>query len=298
MLVADIGGTKTTTAWIGPDGRARGHHTASSRSLLGPTEVLSVVQAGLTSAATHAAKHEHTPVTIGVGSAGVIDGGVVTSATDAIIDWTGTDIAGELSHTFGLPTRVLNDVHAHGLGEAMWGAGSGRESMLLVAVGTGIGGAIVTGGRVLFGSRAAAGHIGHISVPEAAGVMCSCGNTGHLEGLASGTGILRAYKRHGQQADTTEDVFARATEGEPLAQNIITDCAFATGRAIGDLLNVLDPEVVVVSGGISTTGDLWWEPVRAGVAASVMRLLADTPIEPATLGADAPLIGAAYYSLT
>src|SRR5699024_3491535 len=213
------------------------------------------------------------------------------------IDWVGTDVAGELTQTMGLPATVLNNIHAHGLGEATWGAGKAHDSTLLVVVGTRIGGAIITGGQVLQGARAAAGQIGHMSIPEAAGVMCPCGKTGHLEGLASGAGILRSYKLHGEQADTTEEVFAHAADGQNLATNVITDCAFATGRAVGDLLNVLDPDVVVISGGISETGDVWWSPLRRGIAASAITLVADTTVVPATLGTDAILIGAGHHAL-
>lgn len=297
VLAADIGGTKTTTAWVGPDGTAHAQRTTSSRALLGPKEVLEVVTDGLRAAREHALAAGYEAVAIGVGAAGVIDDGRVTSATDSIIDWVGTDIAAHLAGHFALPAAAINDVHAHGLGEAVLGSGQGYESMLLVAVGTGIGGAIITGGRVLLGARAAAGHIGHMSVPEAAGVMCPCGKTGHLEGLASGAGILRAYKLHGARADSTREVFARAAEGQTLAANVITDCAFAIGRAIGDLLNILDPQVVVVTGGVSETGEIWWGPLRRGVAASAMSLLATTPVEPARLGPDAPLIGAAHHAL-
>lgn len=298
MLVADIDGTNTTTAWIGSDGHTRARHTTSSRALLGPDAVLGVVVDGFRRASEDAHAHGHDPIAIGVGSAGVIDGGIVTSATDLIIDWAGTNVAAELSHQFELPTKVLNDVHAHGLGEAIWGMGKGHDSMLLVAVGTGIDGAIISGGEVLQGARAAAGNVGHLSVPEAAGVMCSCGKTGHLEGLSSGAGILRAYKLHGEEANTTRDVFVRAADGQNIATNVITDCAFATGRAIGDLLNILDPGLVVISGEVSETGDIWWVPLRRGVAASAMTLLADTPVLPAILGSDAPLIGAGYHALT
>lgn len=296
VLAADIGGTKTTTAWVDAAGRVHGTRTDPSRALLGPGSVLGVTTSGLRHAFDDAVASGHRPVAIGVGTAGVVDGGIITSATDAIIDWVGTDVAGALRSEFALPTGVLNDVHAHGLGEAVRGAGQGRDSMLLVAVGTGIGGAIITGGEVRTGARAAAGHVGHVSVPEAAGVHCPCGKTGHLEGLASGTGIHRAYNRHGERVDSTRDVFARAYDGESLATNVITDCAFATGRAIGDLLNVLDPDLVVISGGIAETGEIWWGPLRRGVEASAMNLLVDTPVVPARLGADAALIGAAHYA--
>src|SRR5699024_10091454 len=137
VLVADIGDTNTSTGWIGSERRLRGRHVTSSRALLGPDAVLGVVIDGLRRASEDANLHGQKPVAIGVGSAGVIDGGIVTSATDSIIDWVGTDVAGELTQTMGLPAKVLNNIHAHGLGEATWGAGKAHDSTLLVVVGTG-----------------------------------------------------------------------------------------------------------------------------------------------------------------
>src|SRR5699024_8738537 len=136
---------------------------------------------------------------VGIASAGVIDTdrGRVTHATGSLTAWAGTDLAGPFAERFGVPVAVLNDVHAHGLGEARSGVGAGRSSMLLMAVGTGIGGCHVRDGEVILGARGAAGHIGHLPVPEAQGVPCPCGRSGHLEGLASGPGIVRLAARLG-----------------------------------------------------------------------------------------------------
>ncbi len=134
---------------------------------------------------------------IGIGAAGVIDPatGVVVSATDSLVGWAGTELTAELSARTGLPVRAVNDVHAHALGESFAGASRGTRSSLLVAAGTGIGGGFITDGRLLTGRNSAAGHIGHVSSAAAAGLDCPCGGTGHVEAIASGPGILAAYRR-------------------------------------------------------------------------------------------------------
>src|SRR5690606_13505243 len=132
-------------------------------------------------------------------SAGVVDptSGRVVSATDTVADWVGTDLVAEFERRLDLPTSALNDVHAHALGEAWVGAGQGHETVLLVAVGTGIGGAFLVNGDVVAGAHWLGGHLGHIPCEEAIGVRCSCGRDGHLEGVASGPGIHRSYLRAG-----------------------------------------------------------------------------------------------------
>ncbi len=223
--------------------------------------------------------------------------GIVTHATDALPGWPGTDLAGAFSARFGIPAAALNDVHAHGLGEARFGAGRGTQDMLLVAVGTGIGGCIVAGERLVIGNHHAAAHVGHIPVPEANDVLCSCGRTGHLEGLASGPGIHAAYQRAGGQAADTREIAARAAQGEELARTTITISAFATGRAIGGLLNVLDPDLVVLTGGVAGIGPLWRTAVTEGITYDAMDVVAHTPICDATAGVEAALLGAAAWAL-
>ena len=138
----------------------------------------------------------HPPIAgIAVASAGVVDPatGTIVSATDIMPGWAGTKLGDLLSAHTQLPVRVLNDVHAHGLGEATLGAGRPYRSVLSIAVGTGIGGAFVEDGRVAFGSRGIAGHVGHVHHHFAPDMVCSCGRLGHIESFCSGSGITTWY---------------------------------------------------------------------------------------------------------
>src|SRR5699024_9085954 len=134
---------------------------------------------------------------IGVGAAGVIDpvAGTVVSATDSLSGWAGTHLVAELEARTQLRVRAVNDVHAHALGEAWSGASRGTDSSLLVAAGTGIGGGILWDRRLVTGRNSAAGHIGHLPAPAAAGLPCPCGATGHREAIASGPAILATHRR-------------------------------------------------------------------------------------------------------
>jgi len=257
ILAIDIGGTKIAATLVGPDGRAihdlpdadaDGRLVVPTPAREGATAVLAAAAGLGRRVLTLAAEGRHvdpdgSPGTdgvcaVGVGSAGVVDPrtGYVTHATDALPGWAGTDLAGELTRALALPAYALNDVHAHALGEARFGAGRGAASMLLVAVGTGIGGGYVQDGRPVFGTHAGAGNVGHIGVPEAEGLICPCGRTGHLEGLASGPGTLGAFRRAGGQADTGREVAALAAGDGPqadLARTTLTRSGWTLGRVLG-----------------------------------------------------------------
>lgn len=230
---------------------------------------------------------------VAVAAAGVIKDGVVASATDLIRGWTGTDIAGILGRELRVPVTVLGDVHAHGMGEATVGAGRDFESCLTVAVGTGIGGAFVEGGRLQRGAHALGGHIGHMDAVEAAGLTCSCGREGHIEPLASGSGVTERYEALTGQQASGKDIDRLARQGDPGASQVLYGSAFALGRVLGSVANMIDPGVIVLSGSMTRSGDTWWQALKDGYAASAMTLAQGTPVLVGSLGDDAPLIGAA-----
>lgn len=309
-LALDIGGTKISAALVelpgdGAPPVVRGLTTGPTPAADGADAVLAaavrLARSALTASAAErgAAADSPRPIdSIGVASAGVIDleHGTVLAATDSLPGWTGTDIAGRLRADLGAPAHVLNDVHAHGLGEALFGTGAAHPSLLLLAVGTGIGGALVEDGEIRTGARGVAGHVGHIPCPGADGVLCPCGRSGHLEGWASGPGILARYRREGGSALSTAEIAQQAEHGSALARTVLEDAGLATGRALGGLLNVLDPAVVAVTGGVSGAGSLWWDALLDGVGRDAMDAVAATPVVLAQAGTSAALLGAAAHA--
>jgi glucokinase len=295
----DLGGTKTAAGLVAADGAVLLRKEAPTPAAEGPDAVLATV-IGLAAAVTADAPSVLTgnapPIGVGIGAAGVVDPRTrtVLSATDTLPGWAGTRIGEEAERALGIPVAVDNDVRAHAIGEARFGAGRGRSSVLLVAAGTGVGGALIVGGAPLVGATSAAGHFGHMPAVEAQGLPCTCGRQGHVETIAAGPAIHAAYLRRGGTEPVTDAraVFALAEAGDPLAVSVVEIAGRALGRAIGGLLNALDPDVVVVGGGLSQTSELWWGPLREGVAAEAIDLVRERPVVPAALGTAAALAGA------
>ncbi len=293
----DLGGTKIAAGLIAADGTVLASASAPTPATQGAQAVLDAVAALVTELSAAPAAKDVDIAGLGLGAAGVIDAGNarVLSATDTILHWAGTDLAAELLARTGLRVRAVNDVHAHGLGEAWRGAAAGSSNALLLAVGTGIGGSHLLAGIPQTGAHHVGGHMGHFASPLASGVRCSCGRSGHLEAIAAGPAIHRNYLRLGGDptvADTRE-LTARAYAGDQLARQALRTGALAVGIAAGSLANILDPELIVLSGGMIGAGSLWWDAVREGFATEAIDPLQHLELLPATLGNNAAIIGAA-----
>ena len=290
----DIGGTKIAAGLVAADGTVL-------RQLSVPTPAAEGPQAVLNAAAELVTELGEPVLAVGVGSAGVINplSGRVLSATDALPGWAGTDLRGGLGARLGVPVSVDNDVHAHALGEAWRGAASGVRHTLLVAVGTGIGGSQVVDGRVRHGAHNAAGHVGHMPLPEANGRRCPCGGFGHAEAVAAGPALLAEYRRRCGDPGPRDlaDVAALAERGDATARQVLEEGATALGRLIGGLVNLLDPDLVLVTGGVANCGPVWWSSLRTGCHAEALPPLRTVPLEPGLLGHRAPLLGAARLAL-
>lgn len=291
----DIGGTKIAVGAMAESGELISRRSERTPAHSGPQAILATAIRMATELMT-----VYPIGAIGVGSAGVIDpvARKVVAATDQLSNWAGTQLGTILEAALGVPVTTHNDVHAHAVGEAFTGAGRGQHIVLVTAIGTGIGGAVVIDGVPQTGAHNVGGHLGHIPVEEAAGLVCPCGRVGHLEAISSGKALLQLYLRLGGSADlvSTREVVA-ATETDPIAHAAVTTSALALGRAMGGLVNVVDPDVLIIAGGMRNAGELWWSNVKKGIQTEVMPILKDIPIVPAQLGDDAAIIGAAKCAL-
>ena len=170
----------------------------------------------------------------------------------------------------------------------------------MAAVGTGIGGAFVEYGKIMLGAHDEAGHIGHVCCPAAAGVPCSCGATGHLEPIAAGPGIIREYVRQGGDAEKPDgtpmdgaEIDRRAAAGDAAAKAAEARAGRALGEVLGSMCNMLDPDVVILSGSVAQCGPDWSDAMTEAFRGQAMPPVATTPIVGGELGGDAPLVGAA-----
>ena len=302
VVAVDIGGTKIAAGVVTLGGEApvvEAVEKVPTAAMEGGRAVLARVLEAIRGALARA---EGEVAGVGISSAGVIDPrtGDVTFANDLMPGWGGTALGAAVTKELGLPCRVLNDVHAHALGEARWGGGRDAQSCLVVAVGTGIGGAFVERGQIMLGAHDEAGHIGHICCPAAAGVPCSCGATGHLEPVAAGPGIIDEYVRLGgdaTQADGTPmdgaEIDRRAAAGDEAAKAAEARAGHALGEVLGSMCNMLDPTCVILSGSVAQCGPNWSGAMRESFLGQAMPPVQKTPVVDGELGGNAPLIGAA-----
>ena len=245
---------------------------------------------------------------IGVASGGQIDPrtGVVIHATDLLPGWKGMEIARIMQDRFHLPVRAINDGSAAALGEGRFGAAQGIQDFVCIVIGTGVGGGIVTGGKLLEGALGVAGSVGHMII-EVGGRPCNCGGAGCLETYASGTAIINRIIEladdRGIRSSLVERLKSRELAGmramneavnDDLALEVIRDAGRYLGWGIVNLLNLLNPAMIVIGGGVSELGDLLLDPAREIARAYSLRGKSDpVRIVKAKLGNDAGLLGVA-----
>jgi glucokinase len=292
----DVGGTKIAAGLVGADGHIRAHLTSPTPAAEGAGAVLDEICRAVRALRGQITEPD-TVTGVGIGTGGVVDHrqGVIVSATGLLHGWAGTRVADELRDRLGLAICVDNDGNALALGEHRFGAGRGYADVLYVAVGTGIGGGLVLGGRLRRGAHHAAGELGHLPVPGAEHRVCSCGAHGHIEALASGPAITAAYRQLSadRQVGDLKMVASRAAAGDRRAIEAIGEAAEALGKVLAGLADTIDPEAVVVGGGVAQLGPVLWTPLEAAFRADALPPTAQIPLLPAQLGPQAAIVGAA-----
>lgn len=284
----DIGGTKIAAAVVLADGAVRHRVERPTPAREGAEAILDAAAAA---GAESAAQAGVAPVAYGVGSAGAFDEqGVVVSSTDHLAGWCGTDVAAGLTRRLGAPAMVVNDVHAAALGERA--AGAVPDRFLFVAVGTGIGGAVVSDGRVLRGASGMAGSVGHVRIPSSRRRICSCGGVDHVEAFASGPGIELTYAEFTGRALGLREIGRLAAGGDVVAAQVIRVAAEDLGESLASSVVALDPGIVVIGGGVSGLGELFIAPLAERLRGALQRPFSDVEVVLARAGTDAALLGA------
>jgi glucokinase len=240
------------------------------------------------------------PVPVGVGAAGIVDrDGAVRYAPN--VAWRDVALRDEVAALLDGPVTVENDANVAAWGEYRAGAGQeAADSMVMLTIGTGVGGGLVLGDRLVRGAHGLGAEFGHIIVAEG-GPRCPCGNEGCLEAVASGTALGRlGLERLGTRYATGKAVTAAAQEGNPQAVEIVAETGFWLGVGIASLVNALDPELVVVGGGAMQADELLLDPARASFRDRLVGAAhrPEPRIVAATLGDDAGVVGAALLALS
>ncbi len=298
----DVGGTKIAGGIVGPNGQIAHPQTIPTPAAERAPGILRAIVA-LTRDLLDLAHREGVTVgAVGVGTAGQVDHarGTVVFAGENLPGWTGMPLADELRAALGLPVSVENDVNALALGEGRFGAGRDFASALYVAVGTGVGGALVIDGRLWRGATWTAGEICHLLVDIEGKRRCTCGQYGHLEAYAAGPAMAARYGELTGIADPPCDLRAvaeKAYAGDPLATEAIVEGARILGLAVGGLLNVIDTEAVIIGGGVPDLGALWWEPFEAALRNNANPGPAKVALRRAELSGRAVLVGAALLAM-
>ncbi|WP_339247600.1 ROK family protein [Paenibacillus sp. FSL F4-0243] len=297
----DIGGTKINAGLVTPQGDVV--HTVSLSTKAGFTKTVDRAFQAIQRLIEEAtAMHAGVQIKgIGVGTAGQIDweAGSIRSSSELIPGYAGTALKALLQTQFQLPIIVDNDVNVLALTEKYLGSCIGVSDFICLALGTGVGGAIVIEGRLVHGSWGGAGELGHLSV-DFKGPACVCGGRGCLEHYASGTSIARRMREkltlNNEPLDNLEsrDVIARWREGDRLATEVMEETIAALGSAIASFIHIFNPKVIVIGGGVAEAGELLFEGIRREVATRTMpSMLEGVRIEAAYRGNSCGMIGAA-----
>jgi glucokinase len=302
----DVGGTKINAFRVGRDGTVHDRRTVPTPADDPEAAVRSMID-------TSRELLTQDVIAVGAGVAGLIDSNEGVLRFSPNVSWRDLPIAPRIREALGLPCQLDNDANVAAWGEWRFGAGRGYRHMLLVTLGTGIGGGIVAGRRLFRGAHGFGGEIGHIIV-EPDGPLCGCGNRGCWEQMASGHAIGRLGREAAHEhpdslltelaggdpeAVTGVVVTDAAHRGDAVANGVLHEVGRRLGEGIAGLINVLDPQVVVVGGGAVEAGDALLEPARQRCDETIEGAIyrPKVPIVAAVLGNDAGAIGAAALAL-
>lgn len=312
IVGVDLGGTNIVVGAMPEDGsREYGVRSLPTRSEQGSESVVDrmveMIETCIALTCSEAGITRADFAGIGIGAPGPLDrerGRVVVAPN---LGWRDFPLRNLIGDRVGLPATLDNDANCATLGEAWTGAARGARNVVGITIGTGIGGGLILDGRLYHGASDVAGEIGHMTI-DTEGRRCACGNYGCLEAYASGVNIAvraREALENGERSLLTElvegdltrltaaTVYDASERGDPLAREVVRDTARFLGAGIANLLNVFNPEVVVIAGGVTRAGEALFEPLRTEVRRRAFRPAVDAcRIVPGTLPGTAGVVGA------
>lgn len=302
----DVGGTNVKIALVDLQGSIIYSNSVPTRAEMGYEYTIDNMKQAITDLMKETKTDKNVIGGIGFGFPGQIDyeKGIVRLAPN-IPGWVEVPIAAMIEKEFGIPTRVDNDVRCAALGELNYGAGVGCENLICITVGTGIGSGLIINGKLVRGANNAAGELGHIKLQMNGGPLCGCGDFGCLEAFASGPAIVAMaeeyikggkstkYREMANHGITPFIVAEAAKQGDAVAQRIFTIVGEYIGIGLTSVVNLLNPEKIIIGGGVADAGDILFNPIRETLQKRAMKIAGSTvQIVPAQLGNTAGVIGA------
>ncbi|MCH5280985.1 MAG: ROK family glucokinase [Lachnospiraceae bacterium] len=298
----DVGGTTIKMGFFDEAGNVLEKWEIPTRTENGGVNVLPDIAKAVEDKLSEKAIEKSQVIGVGIGVPGPVDAkGIVHKCVN--LGWGVFNLNEELEKLLGIPTRSGNDANVAALGEMWKGGGQGYESIVMVTLGTGVGGGIIMDGEILTGAKGAAGEIGHIHVDDGETEVCGCGNKGCLEQYASATGVVRLANRilakntkpTGLVAGqcSAKDVWDAVKAGDEAALEIAEQFGEYLGKGLASVACVINPEAFVIGGGVSKAGDVLLDYIRKNYTPYVFHASRDVQFTLATLGNDAGIYGAA-----
>ena len=303
----DIGGTTVKIGLFSVDGELLDKWEITTRTDDGGAYILSDIAASIENKMTEKGLSKDEVKGVGMGVPGPVkeDGTVIKCVN---LGWGVFNAAEELSGLIGLPVKVGNDANMAALGEYWQGGGKDYNTVVMVTLGTGVGGGIIINGKMLAGVNGAGGEIGHMTIDLEENDVCNCGKKGCLEQYASATGIVRLANRALQTSDkpsklrevkyiSAKAIFDAAKNGDNLALDLVEEHGRRLGLALSNVAEVIDPEVFVIGGGVSRAGEILINATKKYYQQYAFHACKNTKFELATLGNDAGMYGGAASAL-
>lgn len=303
----DIGGTNVKIALVDEQGHIAYSNSVPTRAEMGYEYTITNIKNIIKACVKETNISIEQVGGIGIGCPGQIDStkGIVRLLPN-IPGWVNVPLSDIMQKEFKITTKVDNDVRVATLGEFHFGAGKGYKNIVCITVGTGIGSGIIINGELVRGSSMSAGELGHMILQAEGGAICGCGNTGCLEALASGPSIVKMandYLMGGKSTKykelainspiTPQIVYEAAGLGDAVAKRIFEITGYWIGIALTNVVNFINPELIIIGGGVAQAGDILLDPIRETIQKRALSVAAqNVKIVPAELGESAGVVGA------
>ncbi len=302
----DVGGTTVKCGLFHVDGTLEEKWEIPTRTENHGREILPDIAASIRAKMQERGIVAEEVAGVGLGVPGPVnDKGEIPCAVN--LNWGYKHISKEMEDLTGLPAKAANDANAAALGEAWKGGAEGASWVVMATLGTGVGGGIIVDGKIVSGAHGAGGEIGHMNMAPDEEEACNCGNQGCLEQMASATGIVRLARRELERDAqdsilrgvdvTAKAVFDAYKQGDGLAGRVVDQFAGYLGRGLAMCACVMDPEVILIGGGVTKAGEPLLEAVQREYQKAAFAPCKDTPLRLAKLGNDAGIYGAAKLAL-